>query len=455
MLIRTDFNKEECRLIDIYNEFPPYLRAIHFAGIGGVCTAGQLFRFLQIHEPNEKECMRVILFLIGMGFISKLPTKLQKRINSELTKNRGTHGQHIIFYLTLGGFNEIKRLSLPAKLAQNQSDRITQQVKFGLPRGIKLYRVLHELLVAESLLYWYERYHLIWIKTENQAKGEYYKLYQQKRRAFKLSEMPPAPTSYADYELYCLDRETGEFYTFSCEICIRMDKDQIRNKSNHYYWFCLTEIKARLINEITGSSPVVLDDLFSPQWVEGRLWGDYYTKNAKEFQQNRVFGIIEELGGVVSSRLLTAEGIKSLDYYRRKLEELHEQKLLRKVAYRLPGSSGGGRNENYYSVDKLDIENNAQLRYRGALRCRVITTALRDGYTVEYCGGDDAVLLEQDEMFSYVMLDDPFAEIEENLDRLNQCSAALMCGGVLVACADEEREALYACRNERQKFFKF
>lgn len=322
MPIPRDFNEEERFSIEKYNRFPLHFKGLHFVALGGVATSGQLQRWLQIHEPNPKRCFETITHLIGRGYIRKLaPAQLKTIKLSDNGKLRA--GKYdVIFYLTVKGYSELKRHSIPRKNVETQADRIVDSAKFGNPAGVKLYRVLHELVLAESVLHWLEHYDFVWFKSENQMKSEFYTLYEKKRRAFKTSELP-AHRAYADYELHMLDKVSGEFQTVECEVSIRMNDRQIDDKPSHFYWFCHSQKKADQIKRVTGGGAEVLNDIFSPLWVQEELISEYYLKNTKFEQQKRVLEQIKELGGVASTTALAEYGTKTKDYYRGKLEELH------------------------------------------------------------------------------------------------------------------------------------
>jgi hypothetical protein len=445
MINETLTIEESKEIIEYYSTcYPLTFKAMHFIGLGGVATAGQVFRWLNYHESDKKKCFLAITALMGKNLIRKLSRSQLKHTNQAENE--------IIFFLTEKGFNELKKRCLRENGIRNEADLIINQVKYGSPTGIKLDRVNHELLVAESILYWLKDYDFIFIKTESDLLSEYYKSWHEEKKRYKKQSMgfspppgmeirnSPPGRSFSDYQIYMLQKEDGEFWYVNCEIVHKMTLTQIQKKTNVHVWFCNNQKVSNLIKSATNGTPIILDNLHEPPQVRDALQTQFYAKNITSDAQKAILMKIAQLGGVASCKLLAAMGIKKEAYYRNQLEQLYRQKEINKVSSCLVPGISRGNNQNFYFLKNIDsISNQVEIKI-AVMRIHLMLLSLAKGYQFSgYNQEFDGCIYIKDKVSYLFLVDYEHESVEQTILRIYKTQQLNPKFKIGIACLNEER----------------
>lgn len=278
MPIYTHFNQEQCAIFAQYAQFPLHIKLLHLISLGGAATAGQAYRWMLYHEPDGKRCFKTITECIARGYVRKLAPWQLKKIKLNDSGTLRANPQAVIFYLTEKGLAEMARFCPPAAKDADPGAIKLKHAKHGVPYGVRLSRTLHHLILVESVLYYINDHDFVWIKMEDELKSEFYRERERRKHARQYNLIPDYQP-FPDYEIHVLDKQTGEYDTHRCEICVRMDDHQIAGKPGILNWFCYTEKKKAQIDRVLGARrAAVVGDVFAPAWTAEELNDLYYAK---------------------------------------------------------------------------------------------------------------------------------------------------------------------------------
>lgn len=101
------------------------------------------------------------------------------------------------------------------------------------------------------------------------------------------------------------------------------------------------------------------------------------------------------------------------------------------------------------------MQMDAEVLTMGVLRCEVLATAFRAGFSLQkYDRNIDAFLLKKGDVSRYVLGDYSFTSIEENLCRFAYAEVTFGAENIIIACSDIERAKLYRAANPTIRFYK-
>lgn len=229
----------------------------------GIMTAGQLFRWIKMKDPHKStdDIEAFIAALFRHQFIEtavhSIPVPQSRRIRR--------------------GENETEKVTiifLTEKAKPHLAANSARFGRFGLPEGIDLARLYHDILIAESVLYLGREHLLCGIKGEAELKSEAGKMPEGESKA-----VPDFGVWLAKWN------ENGDASFFDAvygEVVVQSDFEQNLAKPQGIKYFTANLRAADLIKSAVGCSAILLDDPALPAGSERTIKAAYDTVYAPD-----------------------------------------------------------------------------------------------------------------------------------------------------------------------------
>lgn len=217
-----------------------------------IMTAGQLYRWISIHDPdlNEQQIASFISELFQHNLIGKarfqIPIQQSKRIRA--------------------GENELKQTTIiylkdTCKFFFSPDD--LRFARFGPPQNINLDRLYHDLLITEAALFLSANYYILNIRSEDKIKSSLPKSNEN------------ASNSVPDFEA-CLYRYNGKdelalLDFVAGEIVVQSDLQDISGKPENILFFTANLRAADLIKKVRKEKVFLLGDVTLPLGSETQI----------------------------------------------------------------------------------------------------------------------------------------------------------------------------------------
>lgn len=219
---------------------PIYYKILRFLGEVGFATESQLIRYLVKDDNTDigsvKEQIKILFNqqLIGSFSITTPP--------------------HLGF-----GMLKIKTIYAKEKAREKVRTTIAELAfgRYGKPVGENLKRVLHELIITESYIWYVEQGNkVIWFMTENELKSN---LGKKRWKEMKRDNLYFDGANHTgDFKICYVNLKTFNMDVRMGEAAVKYKKPQITAKPTRIDWFCISESQARMIEQITGAEPQIL-----------------------------------------------------------------------------------------------------------------------------------------------------------------------------------------------------
>src|SRR5262249_54280309 len=203
-----------------------------------------------------------------------------------------------VYYLTARGAEALKQIAL----------EIHKHARPGQPKGNLRDRIPHELLVAESFLWLYERYPIIEFWPETELKSQ---LGKARARAARDRQAALKDEATGDFKVRLLDGDRER--TVECEIAVHYEYHQVAAKPDNMLWFTRDGRQADLIETVKDHRPIMLGDVAHPQTSNVVDAASAFLSTKKKKQRarrtfsERVLSGVDRLGGCA-----TVDAISSL-----------------------------------------------------------------------------------------------------------------------------------------------
>lgn len=191
--------------------------------------------------------------------------------------------------------------------------RLAPFARQGIPEGALYKRIYHDLLTIEAFLYLLRRYNVQRLLIEGQIKSG---LLQKRHKTSRTSSSKQIEAT-GDFRALCVERKDDERRAdakpiwIEAEISLCLDADQMEGKPSGLRWFVATTQKADIVETLTGTRPVVLDDVRTsveearvPDEVKPMLETAEEEALPHSVRENRIMKTLECMGGALTANAL-------------------------------------------------------------------------------------------------------------------------------------------------------
>lgn len=344
----------------------PKLRLLGWLALVRVCTPGQAARFGWGGDLTKaKEALDYLLW--RRDWIGRVESV-------ELPKGCGPAARKKtdVYYLKEKGFQALNKVSA----------RLARHARPGRPRGTKLSRVPHELLVAEAWLWTTRRREILEFWPETELKSQ---IVRSKMRLVREgAEAPGTAVGYVpdeatgDFKMRVRERggeQIGQVWWVEGEVAVGYRVKQIQEKPEGMDWFVCDRRQGHLIEVWKDVRPMYLGDVTAPAGTQSAE-----AASGTRFRP-RVLKAIDLMGGAATAACIH----KILGCYRSHVSGVlaaleREAALSSEAASVLPGLEKG-RPSKLYVKQGIKIRSGHEVTQR-ACACQMVIEAHREDYAV-------------------------------------------------------------------------